>query len=59
MKVVMKSYMTGKNFEHQPGDIVDFDDAEAERVISVGGARALTEAEAASVQPEPKKPSKA
>lgn len=38
MRVLMKSYMTGPNFEYRPGDIAEFDDAEGARVISVGGA---------------------
>lgn len=39
VKVVMTSYMTGSDFAYAPGDIAAFDAAEAERLISVGGAK--------------------
>lgn len=46
MKIVMLSYHNdGKTIDHKPGDIAEFDDVEATRLIEVGGARALTEAD--------------
>ena len=53
MKIVMLSVMDdGKKIQLNPGDIVDtsvknspFDDEEANRLISVGGARAQNDAE--------------
>lgn len=49
MKVKMLAYHTTKDgAEHNPGALVDFDDAEAQRQIEIGGARALTEAEIAA-----------
>lgn len=43
VKVVMTSYMTGNDFSHAPGDVVEFDKAEAERVVSVGGGKLYVE----------------
>ncbi len=42
-KIVMTSYMTGKNFSYSPGDVVEFDDKEAQRILSVGGAKPYVE----------------
>jgi len=58
MKVVMKSWMTGEKFAHCPGDVAEFSDAEATRLVTVGGARHLTEDEAALHAPEPVKKAK-
>jgi hypothetical protein len=44
-KVYMTSFMTSAKFELRPGDVFEFDDAEAARIVLVGGGRALTEAE--------------
>ena len=59
MKVVMLSaHLLPKGPDLMPGDVHEFDDAEAERLISVKGARALTadelEAEAAKAAPPAK-----
>lgn len=44
MRVMMLSYMTtAEGVEHKPGDVAEFDDAEGQRLIDVGGARKLTE----------------
>lgn len=37
-KIRMTSYMTGNDFAYSPGDIAEFDDKEAKRIIAVGGA---------------------
>jgi hypothetical protein len=50
MKIVMLSvYDDGKKIQLNPGDVTDkFDDDEAARIISVGGARLQTAAELAA-----------
>lgn len=46
MRVVMKAYhTTADGAEYRPGDHVEFEDAEAARQVSIGGARPLTSAE--------------
>lgn len=42
-KVKMTSYMTGKDFAYSPGDVAEFDAAEADRIVSVGGAVAYVD----------------
>lgn len=43
MRVVMTSYqITAAGLELRPGDIAEFDDAEAARLVEVGGAREVT-----------------
>jgi len=62
MKVVMLSaHLLPKGPDLMPGDIHEFDDAEAERLISVKGARALTaaELEAEAAKAAPAKPAPA
>lgn len=50
MKVVMLSWYTGPKGVPtlQPGDIYDFEDAEARRIVAVGGARDLNPDEVAA-----------
>jgi hypothetical protein len=50
MKVVMKCYYSGPKGEPElaPGAVHEFDDAEAARLIEVGGARAQTDDEIAA-----------
>jgi hypothetical protein len=49
MKIIMTSvYDDGKKIQLNPGDIADIDDAEAQRIISVGGGHAPTDAEIAA-----------
>ncbi len=49
MKIIMTSvYDDGKKLVLAPGDAVDMDDAEAQRIISVGGARLPNEDELAA-----------
>lgn len=43
VKVVLKSYLTGKDFSHAPGDVVELDKAEAERVVDIGGGELYVE----------------
>lgn len=46
MKVKLLAYhRTKEGAEYNPGAIVEFDDAEAERQVAIGGARKLTDAE--------------
>lgn len=53
MRVVMTSWQTpAKGDELKPGDVAEFDDAEAARLVEVGGARHLTEAELEAVAAE-------
>lgn len=63
MKIKMTCYMTGADFEYRPGDVVDFPEAEAKRIISVGGGVALSAdeiAKAPAVEYKPTaKPAKA
>ena len=42
-KILMTSYMTGKNFSYAPGDVAEFDDKEAQRILGVGGAKPYVE----------------
>lgn len=43
MKIKMTSYSTGKNYALRPGDIHDFPEKEALRIIEIGGGVAATE----------------
>src|SRR5438045_9436297 len=46
MKIIMTSvYDDGKKIHLGPGDSFEFDDAEGQRIIEVGGGRAPTDAE--------------
>lgn len=62
MNIRFTSYYTGGATEYRPGDIASIADAEAERIIEVGGARALTAEEAAELpaqeKPAPKSKAK-
>jgi hypothetical protein len=41
MKIKMTSYMTGAKFSYRPGDIGDFPNDEAERILALGGAKRI------------------
>lgn len=50
MRVIMKCYhTTAEGHGFAPGDVAEFDDAEAARQIEIGGARELTEADMAAL----------
>lgn len=50
MRVMMKCFhTTAEGAMLSPGDVGEFDDAEAQRQIEIGGARELTEADLAAV----------
>jgi hypothetical protein len=48
MKIVFKSVYDDGKKALNPGDVAEIDDTEALRIISVGGARAQTDAEVAA-----------
>lgn len=54
MKLFLTSYYSGGPVEYRPGEIVDFNDADAAFLLQVGGARDLTDAERAALPEDPK-----
>lgn len=54
MNIRFLAYHVGGPVEYRPGDIANVPDDEAARLIDVGGARALTDEEAAALPVEEK-----
>lgn len=48
MKIYITSCLAGQNFTLKPGDIVEWDDKDAKRMVANGVARPLTDVEAAA-----------
>ena len=50
MRVIMKSFhTTAAGVEYKPGDVAEFDDAEAARQVEIGGARHVTPEDEAAI----------